>query len=122
MKFVIDMNLSPSWVQAFIEQGWDAVHWSTIGAVSASDEEIMVWAKENDHIVFTHDLDFGTILAATKAKSPSVIQVRTQDTAPDTLKSFLFAAVSQYQHLLQSGALIIIDQRKSRARILPLDS
>ncbi len=122
MKFVIDMNLSPSWVQAFSEQGWDAVHWSTIGAASASDEEIMVWAKENGHVVFTHDLDFGTILAATKAKSPSVIQVRTQDTAPDTLKSFLFTAISLYQQLLQSGALIIIDQRKSRARILPLDS
>jgi len=32
--------------------------------------------------VFTHDLDFGDILAATGAEAPSVIQVRTEDTTP----------------------------------------
>ncbi len=42
----------------------------------------MEWAKTNSHIVFTHDLDFGAILAATNAIAPSVIQVRTQDVMP----------------------------------------
>lgn len=120
MKFVIDMNLPPNWVDAFQEREWEAVHWSTIGAATAPDEEIMTWAKENDHIVFTHDLDFGAILAATKAKSPSVIQVRTQDVTPEVLKELLFAAITQHQHLLQTGALIVVDAHKSRARILPL--
>lgn len=31
------------------------------------------------YVVFTHDLDFGDILAATNADDPSVIQVRTQN-------------------------------------------
>jgi predicted nuclease of predicted toxin-antitoxin system len=120
MKFVIDMNLPPSWVGTFQEENWEAVHWSTIGAANASDEEIMAWAKENEHIVFTHDLDFGAILAATKAQAPSVIQVRTQDVTPPMLKGLLFAAILQYQHLLQAGALIVVDEHKSRARVLPL--
>ncbi|VAW38304.1 hypothetical protein MNBD_CHLOROFLEXI01-218 [hydrothermal vent metagenome] len=41
MKFVIDMNLSPSWIEYFTQQGWEAEHWSTIGTANALDEEIM---------------------------------------------------------------------------------
>jgi predicted nuclease of predicted toxin-antitoxin system len=67
-------------------------------------------------------LDFGAILAVTKAKSPSVIQIHTQDVTPNALKEVVFAAISQYQQLLQSGALIVVNQRKLRARILPLQT
>jgi predicted nuclease of predicted toxin-antitoxin system len=119
MKFVIDMNLSPAWVSEFQKQGFEAVHWFAIGAGDAPDSEIMAWAKENKCVVFTHDLDFGAILATTKASAPSVIQVRTQDVTPTVLKTTVFAAIEQYQSLLESGALIIVDKQKLRARILP---
>lgn len=120
MKFVVDMNLSPAWVSEFQEQGVEAVHWFAIGAVDAPDNEIMAWARENEYIVFTHDLDFGAILATTRANAPSVIQIRTQDVTPTALKKTVFAAIEQYQSLLESGALIIIDKQKLRVRILPL--
>ncbi|GIK54692.1 MAG: hypothetical protein BroJett015_03550 [Chloroflexota bacterium] len=90
--------------------------------MSATDEEIMRWARENGYVVFTHDLNFGAILAATRAQSPSVIQVRTQDVTPDALQDLLFAAIRQHQTILETGALIIIDEHKLRARILPLQS
>ena len=79
VKIVIDMNLSPLWVQLLTDAGHEAVHWSRIGAPNASDREIMAWARSNGFIVFTHDLDFGTILASTDAEAPSVFQLRTQD-------------------------------------------
>lgn len=120
MKFVIDMNLSPLWVKVFENEGWEASHWSNIGAMSATDVEILRWARENEHIVFTHDLDFGAILAATQAKSPSVIQVRTQDVTPESLKDLLVTAVRQHEAILKTGALIIVDEYKLRARILPI--
>jgi|GEM_PF-2842651 len=31
MKFLLDMNLSPDWLDPFAAEGWDAVHWSTVG-------------------------------------------------------------------------------------------
>jgi predicted nuclease of predicted toxin-antitoxin system len=31
MKFLIDMNLSPLWVPFLANQGFEAVHWSTVG-------------------------------------------------------------------------------------------
>jgi predicted nuclease of predicted toxin-antitoxin system len=82
MKLLIDMNLSPRWVSVLEESGWEAMHWSSIGQPDAPDHEIFNYARSNGHVIFTHDLDFGTILAATKADCPSVIQVRTQDVTP----------------------------------------
>jgi predicted nuclease of predicted toxin-antitoxin system len=32
MKLVVDVNLSPEWVPLFRELGYEAVHWSEIGA------------------------------------------------------------------------------------------
>jgi predicted nuclease of predicted toxin-antitoxin system len=66
MKILIDMNLSPEWVEEFKLHGLEAIHWSTIGKHDAPDNVIMDWARKNEHIVFTHDLDFGTALALTK--------------------------------------------------------
>lgn len=120
MKFVIDMNLSPVWIDIFRQNGWEAVHWSSIGASNAPDREIISWARKNGFVIFTHDLDFGAILATTRTNFPSVIQIRTQDVTPGALENTLFPAVEQYQNLLESGALIIIDKHKLRARILPL--
>ena len=73
IKIIIDMNLPPSWVAVFENEGWEAVHWSTIGKPSATDAEIMKYAKNGGFLVFTHDLDFGAILAATGWKTPSVV-------------------------------------------------
>jgi len=120
MKLLIDMNLSPEWVPVLKERGWDAIHWSSIGDPGAPDREIMTWAKANGHIVFTHDLDFGAILAATKAESPSVFQIRTQDINPRHISDLVVSALSQFKDHLEVGALVSVDETKFRARILPL--
>jgi predicted nuclease of predicted toxin-antitoxin system len=120
MKVLIDMNLSPQWIEVFERHGWQAVHWSTLGDPRATDRVIMDWARANQYVVFTHDLDFGTLLAVTHAEGPSVIQVRAQDVLPEDLEGVVVAAVRQYEGLLEAGALIIVDKNTSRARILPL--
>jgi predicted nuclease of predicted toxin-antitoxin system len=75
MKILIDVNLSPTWVQVLEEAGHTASHWSTIGSLNASDREILLWAKASGYLLFTHDLDFEAILAATETEGPSVIQI-----------------------------------------------
>lgn len=120
MKILIDMNLSPDWVEVFARHGLNAVHWSAVGDPRAEDPVLMEWARENDHVVFTHDLDFGTLLALTQAESPSAIQVRTQDVTPRHLEAMVIDALKKYESLLEAGALIVLDESKSRIRILPL--
>jgi len=118
---LIDINLSPDWVEVFEQQGWSALHWSTIGDPRATDTAIMAWAHAQGYVVFTHDLDFGTLLATTRAQGPSVVQVRTQDIMPHSLGSRLVSILRQYESVLESGALITVDEIKSRVRILPFE-
>ena len=120
MNILIDMNLAPSWVFTFQSNGHEAVHWSSVGKPTASDHEIMEYALQKEFIVFTHDLDFGDILAVTGAKGPSVIQIRTDDTTPDAIGNILLKALKQYETRLEKGALITLTPAKMRARILPL--
>jgi predicted nuclease of predicted toxin-antitoxin system len=76
MQFLIDMNLSPRLADLLVNAGHQAIYWGTIGRPDAEDSEILDWAKNNDHVLLTKDLDFGTILATRGLKSPSVIQFR----------------------------------------------
>ncbi len=114
------MNLSPDWIEVFMQEGWQAVHWSNTGDVGAPDNVIMEWARTNGWILFTYDLDFGTLLATTRAQGPSVIQVRTQDIMPRCLSVRLVQLLRLYEAILESGALITVDEIRSRVRILPI--
>ena len=120
MKLLVDMNLSPDWVPVLEQAGWKALHWSAVWNLRAPDSEIIAWAQKNDCVVFTHDLDFGTMLALTQAEGPSVIQVRTQDVAPSTIGKLVVNALRQFQGELERGALIVLDEATVRARVLPL--
>ena len=121
VQLVVDLNLSPDWVDWFQRHGWHAVHWSTIGDPRATDRTIMDWARANHFAVFTHDLDFGALLATTNADGPSVIQVRAQAILPDGLGATMLAALRQYESWLEKGALVVVNASTARARILPLN-
>ena len=120
MKILIDMNLSPDWTAVFERQGWEAVHWSKIGSPKAKDRELLEWAAEHGFIVSTHDLDFGAILAAARARAPSVLQVRTQDVSPDHLKVTVCDVLRSQESAMKAGALIVVDEWRARIRVLPI--
>ena len=120
IQILIDMNLSPDWVAELAKHGLISVHWSSVGDPKATDREIMDWARSNGYTVFTHDLDFGTMLALTHSSGPSVIQVRGQDVLPDSMAPTVVAAVKQHETDLDTGALVVVDRSKSRIRILPI--
>lgn len=122
MKILIDMNLSPAWRGILEREGWESVHWSEVGDPRATDATILLWAKTHGYLVFTHDLDFGTILAATRAAGPSVIQVRAQDILPDRLGPLVVDAIKRHEEHLTRGALVVVDEARSRIRILPIDT
>ena len=120
MKIVVDMNLSPAWCATLATHGHEAIHWSSVGNPRDADSVLLQWALANHHIVFTHDLDFGTLLALTRARGPSVIQVRTQRVLPEDIGELVIQALNQCATELESGALVVIDMQRLRTRILPL--
>ena len=121
MKLPFDLNLSPDWVPALAAHGLDAVHWSTVGDLRATNRGIMEWAAAHGHWVLTHDLDFGAILAATSARAPSVLQLRARDNLPiPRLVALVVAGIRKHSAQLQTGALVSIDEATARVRLLPL--
>ena len=120
VPLVVDMNLSVEWVTELARHGWSAVYWSAVGDPRADDSVIMAWALANGHVVFTHHLDFGTMLALTNAAGPSVLQVRGQNVLPEDLGPVVIAALRQHDAALAAGALVVVDVKKSRVRVLPL--
>jgi len=120
MKIVLDINLSPAWIPLLEAEGYETIHWSKIGAITAPDTEIMEWARRNGYVVFTHDLDFSALLFSTNAIAPSVIQLRTEDIRPESVGKLALLALQQAAKDIKAGALVTIDPRKNRIRLLPL--
>ena len=119
VRILIDMNLSIEWVDELVKNGWSAVHWSTVGDPRAEDTVLIDWARANGHVIFTHDLDFGTALALTHATGPSIIQVRTHNILPEHVGNLIIAALRRYEGELAAGALLVVDEAKARVRLLP---
>ncbi len=122
MKLLIDMNLSPDWVQFLSGAGVESVHWAAIGLATASDSEIMAYASAHGYVVLTQDLDFGAILADTKVLKPSVVQIRSEDLAPSSIGKLVLSALAEGEATLESGALLSVDSKRTRMRLLPFPS
>lgn len=120
MRFLIDMNLSPRWVDSLAAAGIQAAHWSRLGDSTAPDAVIMSFAAANDYVVVTHDLDFSAILAVTHGERPSVVQIRADNLSPEKIGSRVTAALRQAMPELERGALLVIDVHRTRLRLLPL--
>jgi len=81
---------------------------------------IMNWASENDRVVFTHDLDFGSVPAMSHTDGPSILQVRAQNVLPEHNAALVIAALRRYEAELIAGAIVVVEERSSRVRVLPL--
>ena len=119
MKLIIDMNLSPNWVQVLKEGGIEAIHWSNLGAQDSPDATILAYALEHHCIVLTHDLDFSAILASTNIQKPSVVQIRSTNVSAAAIGKQVIAALIQMTDELADGALVTVEPQKTRLRLLP---
>ncbi len=122
MKLLVDVNLSHRWVSYLEGQSIEADHWSSLGANDASDTEITRYALEHDFVVLTRDLDFGHLLASTRAGKPSVVQIRAGRSGPDAIGIYVVAAIKTHSNELDDGALITIDTMRTRLHVLPIGS
>ena len=120
-RLLVDMNLSTEWIPLLKAPGHEVVHWSEVGDPRAPDTELMTWASSRGYAVFTHDLDFGTMLALSGADGPSVLQVRCLNVLPEAIGSLVLNLLGSYSDELEQGALIVADERRQRVRILPLE-
>ena len=119
MKIVVDMNLSTVWVGVLQSAGYAAVHWSDVGSVDASDDDIVSYADVNASIIMTRDLDFGAYVAMSGKNWPSVVQLRARRGIPALHSELVLKAIAETREALEQGALVTIDADRVRVRLLP---
>ena len=120
MIVLLDMNIPLKYSSLLADRGIQSLRWSDIGAPNASDKEIMAYARENNCIVLTCDLDFSAILSATHDQKPSVAQIRASVLHAERAVDLVASALIQNADEMDKGAILSIDSKKARLRLLPL--
>jgi len=120
MKFLADMGISPRSVAFLRSLGHDAIHLHDERLDRLSDADILSKALNEDRIVLTHDLDFGELMAASRAHLPSVVIFRLRNMASDHVDRYLGFILANYQERLEAGAVMSVTERQIRVRPLPI--
>jgi predicted nuclease of predicted toxin-antitoxin system len=120
MKFLADMGISQSTVQALRNVGHDAVHLREQGLQRLIDVAILDKARQEKRIVLTFDLDFGELLAVGLHDSPSVVIFRLHNATPASVQPKLMEVLEKEGKELEQGAIVIVQDTRYRLRRLPI--
>jgi len=121
VKFLVDLNLSPHLARRLLEADQDAVHCADLELFAATDERILAVARDEARVVVSADADFGTILARTRASSPSLILVRrTQGRRVEQLVDLVVANLPAVEDDLVAGSIVVLGEGTVRIRRLPI--
>ena len=120
MKFLLDVHFGSGLARLLEEKGHHCRLVSQVADLRSSDAFILSLARENNEIVLTHDLDFGTLLAFSQANQPSVVIFRIEKINNERFAELLLANWDLMKDPLEKGALVVIESHSVRIRELPI--
>ena len=120
IRLLLDQGLPRTTVELLNEDGWNVVHAYQCGLGTASDEQILAYARGERRAICTLDADFHSILAVTGAANPSVVRIRQQGLRGTDVASLLKRVWDEVGELLEGGAAVTVTERAIRLRRLPL--
>jgi predicted nuclease of predicted toxin-antitoxin system len=120
VKFLADMGVSMTTVEALRTAGAEVVHLREEGLLTLPDDQILARALKEHRVILTFDLDFGELLAAGGGNAPSVVLFRMHDQTPAAVTPRLFRVLENCSTALETGAIIIVEEERYRVRPLPI--
>ena len=120
LRFLVDMNLSSKTVPNLQQHGWDVLRVSQVLPMDAEDSKILEFARQQNRVIITQDLDFSSLLALGGYEEPSLITFRLSMPDSETITRKLLDIVPHIEDRLAAGCAVTIDDRRVRVRRLPI--
>jgi predicted nuclease of predicted toxin-antitoxin system len=104
-----------------MNSGHDAVHLFDHDMHKFSDLEILNYARIENRIILTHDLDFGRLMALSGTKLPSIVIFRLKNMKPDNVNRYCDRIIFRFEDTLKKGAILSVGDKKIRCHLLPIE-
>ncbi len=116
MKFLLDENISPKTANFLKELGHDAIHLRDVNLKSASDDEVIKYAKQYKLVLITIDRDFGNILDYPPGSHPGIIRLKLQYMPSIIVNFVLKTFLEEVKPQDIYGNLAIVEENRYRLR------
>ena len=120
IRLLADVHISPKTVADLQKQGYEIMRSSEFLPANAPDINILEFARTENWVVLTQDLDFSMLVALSRYSQPSLITLRLSSAKPDTVTQKLLDVLPQIEEALQEGSAITIQDESIRIRKLPV--
>lgn len=120
MRFLLDQPVSWLIGKLLASAGHEYAHVRELGLASAADTLILARAAADNRVIITQDTDYGTLLAQSGQRLPSVILLRIRDGRPSVQATLLLEAMPTVEEPLREGAVVVVTEKAVRIRRLPI--
>jgi predicted nuclease of predicted toxin-antitoxin system len=83
LRLIADVHISPATVTALQRHGYDVFRSTDVMPANAPDAAILEFARFENRIVLTQDLDFSALVALGQYTQPSLITLSLSSAQPD---------------------------------------
>ena len=120
IRLLADVHISPKTVADLQKQGYEILRSSEFLPANAPDINVLEFARTENWVVLTQDLDFSMLVALSRYSQPSLITLRLSSAKPDIVTQKLLDVLPQIEEALQEGSAITIQDESIRIRKLPV--
>jgi predicted nuclease of predicted toxin-antitoxin system len=120
VKFLADMGVSDSTVHLLRDKGHEIAHLRDESLHRLADIGILEKASREGRAILTFDLDFGELLATSRAPFPSVIVFRLHNQTPASVNPRLMNILGECSSEIEKGAIVIVEESRYRVHRLPI--
>jgi predicted nuclease of predicted toxin-antitoxin system len=119
-RFLVDACVDVRVSEWLRERGHDSTHLRDQQLQHLADPRVFEKAASEARVIVTLDLDFGEIVGMSGLLIVSAIVFRVHDTRGEFLTQRLEAVLPRVGHLLEAGAIVLVEEARYRVRNLPL--